>query len=168
MNSSIQSLDTPQGESHSSGYLPRMFQMRGRIGRVRFIAYSASMIVLFWGIVGFYLEVLPLMIENASLYRGLLLVVMVFMAPLAVLQTLFTIRRLNDMNVMGWASLVSLVPMINLFFYLALILSPGSPGDNAYGKPPLPNDHNVHRLLTSLVLIFLLAIVLIGMYSGEA
>lgn len=47
------------------------------------------------------------------------------------------ISRLRDFNCSPWTALVMLVPIINLLFYIALFLIPGSDsgGDNLQGQP---------------------------------
>ena len=50
-------------------------------------------------------------------------------------------KRLHDVNKSGWYQLLTIIPIIN-FYLLILIISPGTPGPNQYGKAPIaPTPH---------------------------
>ena len=48
------------------------------------------------------------------------------------------VRRLHDSGRSGWWLLVSLVPFIGPLAIIVLILLPGTPGENEYGRNPRP------------------------------
>jgi uncharacterized membrane protein YhaH (DUF805 family) len=46
-----------------------------------------------------------------------------------------SVRRMHDLDKSGWMVLLALVPLVN-FYYLYLLLQPGTPGPNRYGPDP--------------------------------
>jgi uncharacterized membrane protein YhaH (DUF805 family) len=47
-----------------------------------------------------------------------------------------SVRRLHDHDKSGWLFLLSMVPLIGWIFYLIMMLTPGTPGENGYGPDP--------------------------------
>jgi uncharacterized membrane protein YhaH (DUF805 family)/Tfp pilus assembly major pilin PilA len=121
----------------------RLFAVSGRIGRVRYIAYSIALSILVLIATGI-LAVLAYMVEEGA---ALGVVVIGYLAIYAI-QLLPGIQRSHDMNVSGWLSLISLVPFGVLVFWLA----PGTRGENNYGREPPPNGVGV--ILVACVLPF--------------
>ena len=121
-------------------YQPKVFAMKGRIGRVRYIAYSmglnmAAMLVLM--VVGGILAVvMGLSGADPSMF---VLLAFVFYIPLFAIGFILAIRRAHDMGHSGWLSLLILVPLANLWFLFA----PGTPTANEYGPKPVPNTTGV-------------------------
>ncbi|MBZ5488987.1 DUF805 domain-containing protein [Halomonas aquamarina] len=168
MNTLATNSDATLTDSPAGGYQPRMLQIRGRIGRLRYIAYSLSLTLLFFSMAFLTIEVIPRFTEDALL-RQIFSIAMLFSTiVMGLMAAVLTIRRLNDLNATGWAVIVALVPMINLIFTLFLVFGPGSKGENRYGRPPVPNGRNVHLALTSMILFSLLMFALFGMYGSAA
>jgi uncharacterized membrane protein YhaH (DUF805 family) len=46
------------------------------------------------------------------------------------------VRRVHDHDKSGWMVLLALVPAVGWIFYLILMLTPGSEGENHYGPDP--------------------------------
>ena len=46
------------------------------------------------------------------------------------------VRRLHDTDRSGILALLLFLPIVNLFLVVYLMLSPGTPGENLYGRPP--------------------------------
>lgn len=44
-----------------------------------------------------------------------------------------SIRRLHDLNQTGWLSILFILPLINLFFWVYLLVAPGTDGANKFG-----------------------------------
>jgi uncharacterized membrane protein YhaH (DUF805 family) len=46
-----------------------------------------------------------------------------------------SVRRMHDLDKSGWMVLLALVPLVN-FYYLYLLVQPGTPGSNRFGPDP--------------------------------
>ena len=108
----------------------RLFGVSGRIGRVRFIAYSIALSLIVFLAVAIVAGVVALADTDAAIVVGVIGYLAIF-----VIQFLPAIQRSHDMNVTGWLWLISLIPLGALVF----LLVPGTRGENNYGKPPPPN-----------------------------
>ncbi|HLB13729.1 MAG TPA: DUF805 domain-containing protein [Burkholderiales bacterium] len=111
----------------------RIFGAAGRIGRVRYIAYTVGLPLLIVGLAA---------LVGAVLDRALgvgVTVPLVIGAYAAVILAyiLLTIQRCHDFDVSGWLSIVFiLVP----FAVLLLWIIPGTKAPNRYGPPTEPNS----------------------------
>ena len=47
-----------------------------------------------------------------------------------------SVRRLHDHDKTGWLYLLVLVPLVGWIFYLIMMLTPGTPGENSHGPDP--------------------------------
>ena len=65
----------------------------------------------------------------------LLLVLVMVVAGLSL-----AIRRLHDHDKSGWFYLLAFVPLIGWIFFLIMMLTPGTPGENSYGYDPRDGD----------------------------
>ncbi len=125
----------------------RIFSAAGRIGRVRFIAYTvglAMLIVVAAALVGTLLDWL--------LGGGTFGFVLVLAAIAAVflVQILLTIQRCHDFDVSGWLSILFiLVPLAAVLLWII----PSSRGPNRYGAPTGPNS--TLAVIGALVLPFI-------------
>ena len=63
---------------------------------------------------------------------------LLWLAAIAVPSWAVGVRRLHDSGRSGWWLLVSLVPFIGPLAIIVLILLPGTPGENEYGRNPRP------------------------------
>lgn len=118
------------------------YSYRGRIGRLRFLAYNMVMGLLLYAVLLVFALVAAGLI-NAIGNNGFLVVILVvvalaFAAGFVYATLVPAIRRLNDMNYTGWLSLLMLVPYLNILFFLFLALMPGTDGINDYGVPATP------------------------------
>ena len=128
-------LSAPAGDAAT--YQPKVFSMEGRIGRVRYIAYSMAImltLMLALAVVGGVLTLLTG--GSESVFTGL--VIVLYIAYIAG-AFIMTIRRAHDMGHSGWMSLLMLVPLVSLWFLFA----PGTPSTNEYGPKPVPNTTGV-------------------------
>lgn len=119
------------------GYAPTFLSLHGRIGRLRYIAYTLLPAFVLNFVSGIVLAVLmPMLGKNAGF-------ALLCYLPVMVLLFIMAVRRLNDMNVSGWVSLVGLIPFVNIVFWLVLLCAPGSLGRNRYGPAPQKNTSGV-------------------------
>jgi uncharacterized membrane protein YhaH (DUF805 family) len=147
------------------------FSLEGRLGRMRFMAWGAGMVLL----------AIPVALLTLVFNTLGLLVFYAYSIAALVFTIAFTVRRLHDMDKSGWwlfflivfgismgiigAKSASLTPILlvygaTLLFSLFLCLKAGDTGTNAYGLPPPPNSGGV--LILGGLYIFLNAIGHIG------
>jgi uncharacterized membrane protein YhaH (DUF805 family) len=129
----------------------KIFSARGRIGRVRYIAYTFGLTILLGILLGFISKGIELL--TGLTLRGPL-VAAGYAAILGVV-ILVTIQRAHDFNTTGWISLLSIIPLVNLIFWFV----PGTDGENKYGKQTPPNGIGVIVLALIVPLIFVIGIV---------
>ena len=125
----------------------RIFGAAGRLGRVRYLAYSLVMWLLFSLAVGFSAAAAG---QEAALFVTAAGYIVFF-----ALAIMLTIQRAHDFDSSGWLSLLMFVPLVGLIFYFI----PGTQGENRFGKPPPPNSVGVIVLAWILLLLFILGIV---------
>jgi type IV pilus assembly protein PilA len=121
-----------QGAPEQYGEI-RVFSASGRLGRVRYIGYSAGLGFLILLLVGVAAAVTSSNPSVALLIGGAGYVAII------VIQFLLTIQRAHDMNTTGWLSLILLIPLAGLLFWFI----PGTKGENNYGLQPPPNSVGV-------------------------
>lgn len=147
-----QSMDpyaTPQSEVHnakSEVYAEtKVFSFNGRIGRLRYLAYSMGLMFI-WFLVMMLLGIsAPEMQaggqETVAIAVGVFAILFYFF--LLVASLVLAIRRLNDFDASGWLSLLMLVPIINFILLLVLWFKPGTKGENSFGPQPPQNSGGV-------------------------
>ena len=126
----------------------KLWPPRGRIGRLRFMAYSfgawaLSVLVaivagLVFGAIGHGAELAPILSTLVYFAVTILLVIL----------------RSHDMNLSGWFGLLALIPLVGLVW----IFKGGTAGANRYGAPPVPNTTGVKILALLFPLIFVIGI----------
>ena len=142
-------------------YEPKFFSTRGRIGRLRFLAYSFATMFVLSIAVGLLMGVLaPVAIGGAGENSIAMVAVGVLInIPFAIVGIVITKRRFNDLNLSGWWSLLMLVPFINLLAWLYLVFGSGTKGPNRFGPPPSKNSVLVVIGGLLLPIVFLVGIV---------
>lgn len=149
-------------------YAPQMFSFSGRIGRLRYMAYQTTAIVLIYLVFGILGAVVVGMSANASPnfaaigVIGILAMLLGFAAILIVTLT-YVKRRLNDCGVSGWWGILVFVPLVNLLVSLFLVFAPGTQGANDYGPAPEKNS-----VLVVIGALFFPLIMIIGILAAVA
>jgi uncharacterized membrane protein YhaH (DUF805 family) len=133
------------------------FSARGRIGRLRHLAYATG--------ASFVYNVMNT-VATVALHDSALLAVVSIGGAIALIWfgILCAIKRCHDMDISGWWSLTAILPVIAL----AWIFWPGSKGENRFGPPPPPNTWGVRvlgLLLPIIALIGILAAIAIPQYK---
>ena len=151
--------DAELGQQTDDTYSPAIFTWQGRIGRLRYLAYSYG--------VTFLLMLIMAPVAGASAFlgggaeAGSLLVVaftaIVYIA-MVVLCVMFAKRRFNDLDRSGWWCLLFLVPIVNLLASIYLMFFPGTQGSNNFGAAPGPNSLGVKILGLIVPILFLVGI----------
>lgn len=115
----------------------RVMSVRGRIGRVRLLAWSLLLI-------GAVMGTMLLIALMSSLSKELAGAIVPMLLAAKIFSLVFVARRLNDLGFNGWYSLLTLIPYyIGNLVFLALLLLPGNRASNRYGPPPPPNSKAV-------------------------
>lgn len=141
--------------------------VEGRIGRLRFLAWTMVLSLVTLPIVGvFALLALGLVSGDSTtgLIIGAILACFLFIGFLIV-SILFSVQRLHDIGWSGWLWLLNLVPFVGSFFPLVIMVVPGNTGANRYGPPPPPNSTAV-KVLCSLWIVFFALIFAGGLLGG--
>jgi uncharacterized membrane protein YhaH (DUF805 family) len=125
----------------------RLWSAKGRLGRLRYLAYMTGAYILAIALVGITVAALG---ETA----GGLATILAYIAA-AVFVILVSIQRSHDMNWSGWTVLLQLIPIVGLIW----VFKAGTAGTNDYGAPPPPNTTGVKILGLLLPIIAIIGIV---------
>ena len=126
-------------DSTSDTYQPKLFSMNGRIGRIRYLAYSLIAMLAYGFVVGIIAAVaIPTMSGASETMTGFVMIALY--APLIVFSIFLMKRRLNDLNMSGWWQLIAYIPIIGALFALFMLLWPGKKESNKYGPAPAKNS----------------------------
>ena len=142
------------GESLPEFAVLKPFGVDGRIGRLRFLAWSMVLSLVAMPIVGVFALIglgLVSTDSTAGLIIGGIVAFFLFLAFMIV-SILFSVQRLHDIGWSGWLWLLNLVPFVGSFFPLVMMIMPGTTGANRYGAPPPPNSTAV-KVLCSLWIV---------------
>ncbi|MBC9252436.1 hypothetical protein A9179_19395 [Pseudomonas alcaligenes] len=118
----------------------KVFSIQGRIGRVRYLAWSAVMSLIFMA--AYLIAALSLAIS--PVVGGLLITAVVIAAIVVGVQ--IGVQRLHDLDWSGWLWLLLLVPIANFVMAILMLVVPGTPQANRFGPPPPPNSTAVKVL----------------------
>ncbi|OPK06734.1 MULTISPECIES: DUF805 domain-containing protein [unclassified Pseudomonas] len=144
----------------------KAFSFDGRIGRLRYLAWTMVLMLVTFGIsamlVFFGLTLISTDSSAGLILGGLLAFTLIVVFGFISIQ--FSVQRLHDIGWSGWLWLLTLVPIVGSFFPFVMMLMPGNHTANRYGAPPPPNSPAV-KILSALWLVFT-AILLIGGLSG--
>lgn len=133
-HSNLEHTPSPGGEAEIA-----LISTEGRLGRVRFIAYSLGLLlpaVTLDAVMGGVSLALP---GTWSEWLWTAFLLMTYPTLLA-LWVMVMIQRIHDLSRSGWWALLIFVPIANLFFWLALYALPGTASTNRFGARPPPNS----------------------------
>lgn len=131
----------------------KAFTTDGRIGRLRYLAWSMVMVFACLPLFGIAAGVMA-----ASEILGGILIVVLGIAAMVV-GIMFGVQRLHDIGWSGWLLLVTLVPVVGGVFSLLMFIIPGSTEANRFGSPPPPNSTAVKVLAALWLAVIVLGIV---------
>lgn len=141
----------------------KVFGVTGRIGRVRYLAWSA---VLLFALLGLYF-ISAVLMALVPVLGGVVLATVGIAALVVSVQ--IGVQRLHDIGWSGWLWLVNLIPVVGSVFALVMLIVPGTTGANRFGPPPPPNTTAVKVLafgwLIVPVIIGILAAIAIPQYQ---
>jgi uncharacterized membrane protein YhaH (DUF805 family) len=138
-------------------YQPEWFSWSGRIGRLRYLAYSTGMMMIAAVVIGIAAAILVPLAgsqKNPAVFAllGLLYI------PIIVAAVAMARRRLNDLNHSGWLQLLLFIPFVGAFFGLYMLFAPGTSTANKYGPKPAKNSTGVVVAGLVFPLIFVIGI----------
>ncbi len=143
----------------------KIFSFDGRIGRMRYLAFSMVMVFVMYFSTGIIAAVALPQAENGMTVMTLLIGLLSLASLLIGL--MFMIQRLHDMNACGWWSLLMFVPVVNALMGLMLLFLPGTRGNNRFGLQPKPNGIGVYLagLALPVLIVGVVAAVAIPAYN---
>jgi len=145
----------------------KVFTIHGRIGRLRYLAWTLALTVAMLvasGILATAGFAVATASPTAGIILGSLLGFALFVAIVWV-SVQIGVQRLHDLGWSGWLYLLNLVPLVNSIFPLLLLVLPGNTGANQYGAPP-PRNSTAVKVLASLWLAFIPLMLIIVMALG--
>lgn len=110
----------------------RILSTNGRLGRLRYIAYSLGLSIL----VSLAFELALLFVAPSPESVAAAALSGLSYAFILALTIVLTIQRAHDFNTTGWLSILALIPLVNLIFWFI----PGTNGENRFGHPTPPNS----------------------------
>ena len=112
----------------------KIFSFAGRIGRLRYLAFSMVMVFVLYFATGIIAAItLPQAAGNMTVIAVPIGLLSLVSLPIGFM---FIIQRLHDMNACGWWSLLMFVPVVNALMGLVLLFAPGTGGSNRFGLKP--------------------------------
>jgi len=143
---------------------PNILSWRGRIGRLRYMAYVSGAYLLFAVFMGIVAAATGVSFGrnggSAVLWSGILVfVAFTFMAA---------IQRAHDLDWSGWSVLLMFVPFVGAIMALIWLFKSGTDGANRFGPPPTPNTWGVRILgclMPALFVIGILAAIALPAYQ---
>ncbi|MCP4387562.1 MAG: DUF805 domain-containing protein [Gammaproteobacteria bacterium] len=170
--------DAALDSGHETLYEPKIFSFSGRIGRMRYLAYSFGISFLLMLVIGVVTGMMAALGATAGIAAGESIMGMVVLGLSAVvyiavivLSIGFAKRRFNDLDRSGWWLLTFLVPLVNLLVSIYLVFFPGSDGSNKFGPAPTANSIGVLILGWAIPVLFIVGIaaaVLVPQFAGLA
>ena len=154
------------GESLPAFAELKPFSVEGRIGRLRYLAWTMVLTLVMLG-VGSALAIFAVALISADSTSGLIvggLVALILFIGIVVVSIQISVQRLHDIGWSGWLWLLNFVPFVGSLFPFVIMVIPGSNIANRYGPPPPPNSTAV-KVLSSLWVVFI-AIVFVAALSG--
>lgn len=137
---------TPVGDPIAEHGELRVFTTQGRIGRLRYLAWSMCLMST-----ALALWMVASMAMALSAVLGVILIG-IFGLGFLVVSVQIGVQRLHDLGWSGWLMLLNLVPVVGTFFPFVMLLMPGNDGANRFGAPQPPNTKAV-KVLASLWLL---------------
>lgn len=145
------------GNNNEEKYQPKLLAFHGRIGRLRYLAYSfGSSMVLVAGLVLVGLVAQMLAALLGPTFSGIIMgiVLVIYYIGLLVISVMFMKRRLNDLDKSGWWALLMFVPFLNLVFAIYILFFPGTKGSNRFGPAQVENTTGIKLFAIVIPFIF--------------
>ncbi len=134
----------------------KVFTIHGRIGRLRYLAWTL-VLTLAMLVIGGIISTVSFAVATASPTAGTILGVLLGLALFVALvwvSVQIGVQRLHDLGWSGWLYFLNLVPLVNSVFPILLLVLPGNAGANQYGAPP-PRNSTAVKVLATMWLAFI-------------
>ncbi|NVZ51368.1 DUF805 domain-containing protein [Pseudomonas sp. B6002] len=134
----------------------KVFTIHGRIGRLRYLAWTL-VLTLAMLVAGGIISTVSFAVATASPTLGAIIGVLLGLAlcvAIVWVSVQIGVQRLHDLGWSGWLWLLHLVPLVNSVFPILLLVLPGNAGANQYGAPP-PRNSTAVKVLAALWLAFI-------------
>jgi uncharacterized membrane protein YhaH (DUF805 family) len=144
----------------------KAFTFTGRIGRLRYLAWTMALMLVLMGVASVFVSIgwsLIALTSTVGLIIGGLFGTAIGIAFIVV-GIQISVQRLHDLGWSGWLYLLTLVPFVGGLFAILLAILPGNTAPNQYGAPPPANSTAV-KVLCALWLVFIAA-GFIGLLTG--
>ncbi|SMF62855.1 Uncharacterized membrane protein YhaH, DUF805 family [Alteromonadaceae bacterium Bs31] len=167
--SEVNPYSTPEASADITDelYQPKIFALNGRIGRIRYLAYSMIYNLILYFVLGIAAAILMgILGDSGGVATGI--VFLVLYIPVLVIFVALMRRRINDLDKSGWLLLLLLVPLVNLIFGLYMIFAPGTKGVNRFGPAPVKTPAALWilgLLLPFIMIVGILAAVALPAYQ---
>ena len=145
----------------------KVFTIHGRIGRLRYLAWTL-VLTLALLVAGGIISTVSFAVATASPVLGTLIGVVLGLALFVALvwvSVQIGVQRLHDRGWSGWLYFLNLVPLVNSVFPILLLVLPGNAGANQYGAPP-PRNSTAVKVLATLWLAFIPVVLAIVVTLG--
>ncbi|MCU1783951.1 DUF805 domain-containing protein [Pseudomonas sp. 13B_2.1_Bac1] len=145
----------------------KVFTIHGRIGRLRYLAWTL-VLTLALLVAGGIISTVSFAVATASPVLGTLIGVVLGLALFVALvwvSVQIGVQRLHDLGWSGWLYFLNLVPLVNSVFPILLLVLPGNAGANQYGAPP-PRNSTAVKVLATLWLAFIPVVLAIVVTLG--
>ena len=117
----------------------RCLDFRGRSTRREYWLFYVQAVVIF--VAGSLLSEIGQALGASEAMIGILSIPLLLFILFMVVATLAAgVRRIHDHDKSGWFILLSMVPLFGWIFFLIMMLTPGTPGENSYGYDPREGD----------------------------
>lgn len=156
----------PVGETLPAFGALKAFTFAGRIGRLRYLAWTMALMLVLMGVAGVFVSIglsLIALTSTVGLVIGGLVGTALCIAFI-VISIQISVQRLHDLGWSGWLYLLTLIPFVGGLFPILLAVLPGNTTANQYGAPPPANSTAV-KVLCALWLV-LVTVVFIGALTG--
>ncbi|SEM76995.1 Uncharacterized membrane protein YhaH, DUF805 family [Pseudomonas sp. ok272] len=139
----------------------KLFSVQGRIGRLRYIAWTLVTTLIIGAVTS--LLGLSLWFNDQLILAGIVFVGAV-LVYLYVYVTI-SVQRLHDLGWSGWLCFLHLVPLLDTLLLIVQMAVPGNATANRYGAPPPPNSVAV-KVLCALWLA-MIAVFFVSAVTGD-
>ncbi len=142
-------------------YQPNIFTFSGRIGRLRYLAYSFGISIILIIAMSVVMGLAAVFVSAAEINQeGMPVVFIVISGIYYILSIVFAVmfgkRRLNDLDKSGWWFLLFFVPIANIFVAIYILFFSGSEETNNFGAAPVENSKGVKIVALFIPLLFIL------------
>ncbi|NQZ07908.1 MAG: DUF805 domain-containing protein [Algicola sp.] len=154
-------LDTGQQQS----YQPKVFAINGRLGRARYLCYSAAITMLAIIVMGVLAAVFGAVDEGGELSP---LISLLILFPIAGTMVIMARRRFHDLNFSGWWSITVLIPILSIIPGLFLMFAPGNKHENDYGLMPNKNGASIYIVMGFFIIMLVGIIAAVALPAYQA